>query len=281
MQLSSSAIQFLANIIMGETNVSPRRTGPELINFFREFGERDLYGSDFPSRKTYTIEKLNKFNGSAPMEKIVAEAFMYFHEKGYNPEEEAQNFNRLIATSRARLIMEYTEPYKYEGEYRDGEPYFVFQNDTPELITTSNIAKLSDDYIKAKLQKAERRILEKDYSGAITISASLTESILKLLLDEMDVAYKPDLGDIRKLYDLVKTPLGLNPSGESIDSALKPIMDGFQKLIAGLYNISNKAGDRHRAKYSPAKRHAQLALNASLALCEYLIESNDIRLQNK
>jgi len=98
---------------------------------------------------------------------------------------------------------------------------------------------------------------------------------LKLILREAGVAFKETEGDIRSLYKIARGPLNLNPGGESIASPLKPILDGFQKLISGLFEISNKASDRHARRYNPAAHHAKLAVNAAFTLCEFLIESRD------
>ena len=99
--------------------------------------------------------------------------------------------------------------------------------------------------------------------------------MLKLILREAGVAFNKNEGDIRALYKLVREPLNLNPAGEGIATPLKPILDGFQKLLSGLYEISNKASDRHARRYNPAAHHAKLAVNAAFALCEFLVESRD------
>ena len=44
MKLSAKTIEKLVGIITGDSKVSPYRSGPQLIAFFRDFGERDLYG---------------------------------------------------------------------------------------------------------------------------------------------------------------------------------------------------------------------------------------------
>ena len=56
---------------------------------------------------------------------------------------------------------------------------------------------------------------------------------------------------------------------------LKPILDGFHKLVSGLYEISNKASDRHARRYNPAMHLAKLAVNAAFDLCDFLVEPRD------
>jgi hypothetical protein len=63
-----------------------------------------------------------------------------------------------------------------------------------------------------------------------------------------------------------------------MDPTLKPILDGLQKIVGGLYSLSNRAGDRHARKYNPAQRHAKLAVNSTFALAEFLVEVSDLRI---
>ena len=70
MRISAKTIERLTELITGNSEKSPYRTGPQLIEFFRDFGERDLYGQGFPSRAQYVQEKLRKFNGTETMEQI-------------------------------------------------------------------------------------------------------------------------------------------------------------------------------------------------------------------
>ena len=82
--------------------------------------------------------------------------------------------------------------------------------------------------------------------------------------------FKLDEGDIRALYNGLKAPLHLDPKEESLELHLKTVLDGFQKLIGGLYTIANKASDRHDRRYHPAPHHAKLVVNAAFALGDFL-----------
>jgi Abortive infection C-terminus len=58
-----------------------------------------------------------------------------------------------------------------------------------------------------------------------------------------------------------------------LENYLKAILDGLQKQVGGLFQLANKASDRHARCYNPAKHHAKLAVNAAFTLCEFLLES--------
>lgn len=275
MKISSKTMERLNGIITGNTEKSPYRSGPQLIDFFRDFGERDLYGQGFPARAKYVQEKLDKFNGTETLGKIVSAAFDFFGEDGFNPEEEAEAFNRQLVRDGYRMVLEYRSSWMRGDEYVEADPYFDVEQLVPATIVPQGLAAISHNAVNEQISKANRRIATGDFAGAIASSYTLTEHLLKLILREAGVAFSESEGDIRALYRLVREPLNLNPGGEDIAAPLKPILDGFQKLVSGIYEVSNKASDRHARRYNPAAHHAKLAVNAAFALCEFLVESRD------
>lgn len=275
MNLSARTIERLVDIITGDSQKSPYRSGPQLIEFFRDFGERDLYGQGFPSRAAYVQEKLRKFNGTEMMERIVSAAFDFFDEDGFNPEVEAEAFNRVLSRDGFRLVIEYGTGWMDGDRYVQANPYFQVEPLIPAAIVPGGLVAISHSAVNEQIAKANKRVAAGDFAGAIASSYTLTEHLLKLILREAEIPFTENEGDIRSLYKLVREPLNLNPAGETIAAPLKPILDGFQKLVAGLYEISNKASDRHARRYDPAAHHAKLAVNAAFALCEFLVESRD------
>lgn len=276
MQLSATTLDRLANIITGDGGRSPRRSGPQLIDFFREFGERDLYGPGFPSRHAYTIEKLSKFNGSEAMKKIVSKTFDFFHEEKFHPEAVADQFNNLLHRDGYRLALEYASGFMQGDRYTEVNPYFDIKLLEKKSIKPERLVSIDHEAIAEQIAKANSRIRDGDYSGAITSVYTLVEQLLKVLIREiLDTKAHEEQGDIRTLYQLVRDPLNLNPAADNIAKPLKPILDGLQKLISGLYEISNKAGDRHATRYKASEHHAKLAVNSAFTLCEFLIESYD------
>ena len=125
MRISAKTIQRLTDIITGNTEQSPYRSGPELIEFFRDFGEPDLYGQGFPSRAHYVQEKLRKFNGTETLEQIVSVAFDFIGDNAFNPEEQAEAFNRLLVRDGYRLMIEYRSGSMHGDRYVEVDPYFT------------------------------------------------------------------------------------------------------------------------------------------------------------
>ena len=77
MTISDKTIQRLIEIITGNTDKSPYRSGLQLIEFFRDFGERDLYGQGFPGAGRLRAGEAEevKFNGTETMKQIIAAGF--------------------------------------------------------------------------------------------------------------------------------------------------------------------------------------------------------------
>jgi len=50
MKVSERTIKFLGKTLCGDNGILPYKTGPQLVDFFVEFGADDRYGEGFPSR---------------------------------------------------------------------------------------------------------------------------------------------------------------------------------------------------------------------------------------
>jgi hypothetical protein len=161
---------------------------------------------------------------------------------------------------------------------RDG---FQFQDGKfacPKLIGTAVSAPLlialTQDSIAEHIEKANAKIESGDAAGAITSAYTLVEGFLKQVYKTaVGASFKESEGDIRTLYGAVAERLNLAPKGESLESYLKAILQGNVSQIGGLYELANKASDRHARKYNPARHHAQLAVNTAFTLCEFVLAS--------
>ncbi len=275
--LNNKSIEYLANIIAGEEGLSPYRSGPKLIAFFRDFGERDLYGNDFGSRVPYVIGKIQKLNGTDHIKGIIESAFDYFDNHDLDPKPQAEKFNGLLVRYGVRLVVEHHSGFMQGRDYIKGPPYFELVSIKEPSIQPIALVRLNHQYINEQLKKGNRRLQENDASGAITIAYTLVEDVIKKLLTELDCDFNLHEGDIRKLYGRIRKELKLDPKAEELDDRLKSILDGLSKIIGGLYDVSNKAGDRHARRYNPKYRHAKLALNTSVTISEFLVETDQSR----
>jgi HEPN domain-containing protein len=151
--------------------------------------------------------------------------------------------------------------------------HFIMDSLPQVDLTIPSKIELTSTSIAEHVEKARIKIVAKDCAGAITNAYTLVEEFLKAMLRRAQVDFKESEGDIRALYALVSDALNLNPKGENLDGYLRTILQGLKSIIAGLYDVANKASDRHARKYNPAEHHAKLAVNAALAVCEFLLDS--------
>jgi hypothetical protein len=279
MKLSQRSLGVLREIITGDRRqdaeaLAPYRTLGGITDFFRDFGERDIHpSSGAPSRGTYAKEKLEKFNGTDVMGRIVCAALeSFWGDATFSPENAAAELNKVLRRDGYEVIIE--ERYlRMNGNVAETEPYFAVRSIRSTVIEPDNLVKLSEESITEHVAKAKRKVDAGDYAGAIASAYTLTEGFLKEILRKTAVDFNVNEGDIRQLYKAAAQPLNLDPKGDHLEVYLKSILTGLQQQISGLYEVANKASDRHARRYNPARHHAKLAVNAALTLCEFLLDS--------
>jgi hypothetical protein len=160
---------------------------------------------------------------------------------------------------------------------RDGFRYengrFVGEALNAAIVHAPTLVNLTEESIQEHVEKARQRVANGDPAGAIASAYTLVEGFLKQLLRKTNTTFNESEGDIRALYKAVCSPLHLDPKGESLENYLRAILEGLQRQIGGLFEVANKASDRHARRYNPAPHHARLAVNAAFTLCEFLLES--------
>ena len=129
-------------------------------------------------------------------------------------------------------------------------------------------------FIDEQIKKAERKIQEEDYDGAITNARSLLEAVLTEIESDLDEKAPKYDGDLPKLYKRVQKLLNLDPSRPDIDQPLKQVLSGLVNIVQGLSGISNKMGDRHVRTYKPSRRHAMLVCNAAKSIANYKFDTH-------
>jgi hypothetical protein len=145
---------------------------------------------------------------------------------------------------------------------------------SPKLLRTAGSAPLlialTQDSIAEHIIEANAKIESGDPAGAITSAYTLVEGFLKeVFKTATGTPFKENEGDIRTLAQ----SLNLTSKGEQLETYLKAILQGNISQIGGLYELANKASDRHARKYNPAGHHAQLAVNTAFPLCEFILAS--------
>lgn len=157
-------------------------------------------------------------------------------------------------------------------KYQDGK--FLSDKLMRPAVSTPRLIALTEESISEHVEKANAKIEAGDAAGAIASAYTLVEGFLKEIYKTVTgTPFKDTEGDIRTLYAAVAECLNLSPKEQSLETYLKAILQGSVSQIGGLYELANKASDRHTRKYNPAPHHAKLAVNTAFTLCEFVLSS--------
>lgn len=268
MKISNRTIQALGKIITGNGNLSPYRSGPELVEFFNDHGGNALYGEGFPSRWKFAEDELKKLNGTNYMKEIIEDALdpRDYIDTPFEVSSAVNHLNSYLKFDRYSVV-------------EDGLRYRVRQTTDEHFAHTPNLEETiatqpgSHAFILEQIDKCRKKFESNDYDGAITNARSMVEAVFEETLKKMGREVPHHKGDINKLYREVKRALNLNPDNKDLGDTLKQILSGLNSIVSGISGMSNKMGDRHVRRYKPERHHALLAINISHALCEFIISS--------
>lgn len=154
--------------------------------------------------------------------------------------------------------------------------YIEGQKDVPLIESIDeNLRIFNSEQVLDYWNKALKR-KENDPEGAITISRTLVESVLKHILDERDISYSSN-ASLHEIYKLVANDLKLSLEQHDL-TIFKQILGGCSSIINGLGNLRNIHGDAHgkgkTQHYRPSTRHAELAVNLAGSMALFLIQTH-------
>lgn len=161
MIINDKSIEKLRDLINEETEY---RSGPKLIDFFKDLGFNDTYGQGFPSRWKYTDYCLRKINGKPELDKCIR---ILFHP-----------VNFIGKTS------ELDNHIKNLNEYLAFDKWQVVRNGTEITFKKTNNVKLHDDNVELKADD----FLDKEFDD-ISIDSlgldSIVSEVLKIRFGEI------------------------------------------------------------------------------------------------
>jgi len=229
---SQKTLEFLRDIITGDSKMSPYKSGPELVKFFNSIGFNDEYGQGFPSRWYYVDVKLNELNKQGRIDDAL---YAYF--SPINSIKEETLLNKLI-----NQLNKYLEFDRYKLEIKGKKLKIVFVVD--EIIWTNEFYSLDSEVIRENIEKCDKKIEENDYTGAITNARAFLESLLLYIyknIKKEDYNFK---GDLPRLYKDVLGLVKLNIE-KNTENDIKRVLSGLTSIVSGISGISNKMADRH------------------------------------
>jgi hypothetical protein len=267
MKISEHTISALGSIITGDGGLSPYRSGPQLVTFFNQFGPEEEYGQGFPSRWYYAEEKLREFNDSSEMERIIITSVdpRHFIGSDYTLENAVDHINQFLEYDEFEITLEGNKLILRnvgKAEVDFSHPY-------------SDSMEITHVFIDEQIEKCDRKLVGKDFDGAITNARSLIEAVLKSIEREFDENPPKYDGNLPKLYKRVQKLLKLSPGQDGLADCLRQILSGLTSVVSGLSTLRNTMSDSHVISYRPSEHHARLAVNASKTLCNFLFDTKE------
>lgn len=265
MKVSERTITAIAKIVTGDNQKGPYRSGSKLVRLFNELGYNDVYGKGFPSRISYTEERVRDLNRTGGLPNLFE---MILDPRDYIETEDLRG-----------EMVDYLNDYlRYDGYelVRTGENFKVRDMNGASIDFYPSVARVSDRdeisyaFIEEQVQKGERKLLEGDYDGAITNARSLIEAILLEIDKSLDGGTPKNDGDLIKLYKRVQGKLNLDPGAADMTTPIRQILSGLASIVHGLAGVRNEMSDAHARTYKPSKHHARLAVNAAKTLADFM-----------
>lgn len=267
MKISEHTISALGSIISGDGGMSRYRSGPELVNFFNQFGLNEEYGRSFPSRWAYAEDKLRELNDTYQMSNVALSAVDPRHYLG-------TEFDVLKAIEHVNQFLEYDNHVVVQN----GRRWILKKLSAPDINLEhpyNESKEITHIFIDEQIEKCNNKLVNDDYDGAITNARSLIEAVLSSIEADFDSMPQKYDGDLPKLYKRVQKHLKLSPGEEGLANNLRQILSGLTSIVSGLASLRNSMGDAHVIKYKPSEHHARLAVNAAKTLCKFLFDTKE------
>jgi len=269
MKISEKTIRFLGRALCGDNGLVPYKTGQELVDFFVNYGSEDQYGEGFPSRWRYTEEKVREYNETKKLKSIIEDSVdpRDFMEININLNETVEAFNNFL---------------KFDGyELKKYGEFYKIIDSKGILVEPETVKGINHDFIQEQIQKCNNKIDIDDFNGAITNARSLAEAVMIEIIEKHEGNEIKNDGKIDNLYKKVKSILNLTIDPKVMPPTMIQILSGLDSIVGGLAGLSNNSGDRHANKFKTKKHHARLAVNATMTLVDFLLESKEYQSTKK
>lgn len=260
MKISNKITKQLGTLIAGDTSTAPYLSGPQLVDFYNECGFDDIYGEGFPSRWKYSTEKIIESNGTPRLKKILEE---FVDPRRYGGNEEQID----------KIVSDINQLIKFDGFglVKKGDMYNI-SDINGNLIEAEMVIAIGHEFIEEQIDKCQQKIIANDFNGAITNARTLCEAILIHVIETTEMTEIKNDGKIDNLWARTKKALKIDLKKDEIPDFVFQILSGLDTTINGLAGMSNNAGDRHANKFNTKLHHAKLAVNATMTLCEFIID---------
>jgi hypothetical protein len=260
MKISPKSLKVVGQVITGDSKLTPYRSGPTLVQLFRQFGFQDEYGQGFPSRWKYAEEKITEMNGTQALDNLLTTVL--------DPVEFVEDQQQL--TSVLEKLNKYLAFDGYQIQIKGKKCKIT--NIVDPVVQVENACQLTDDFVHEQFSKLDEKLRAEDLDGAITNSRSLIEGVIAEIYQRLTGESLEKSGDLRQDFKAIRQLMNLSPDAHA-DETVRQILQGLNSIVSGIDSLSNQMGDRHRRRHKPQKRHAKLAVNAAKTTVDFLLDT--------
>lgn len=290
MFLSFSSIDFITNILMGNSNLTPFKGKDFILKFIYKHIKKIETFEDYISRRNiidetiglseYLKENIKNIRGCSLLTNFVEAIFNnynlfiddtvlpYFK---YSIEEALVSFNNHMAT--------------LDEENHARDCYFIKLINKRYVVIGLEDALVDfrtiqenddiDNYhlINQNVEKCLKRLQKDDYLGTITVARTVLEQLVREIIIKKSEHFNND-DKLPKLVNKCVCVLGLSVSGlpEEVKQVYGQITTGLSSISIGLGTMRNCMSDAHSISCLPTKKDAILAINSSRTLSVFLLE---------
>ena len=159
----------------------------------------------------------------------------------------------------------------------------AFHGSAPELRLSER--PLTDPAVLQEHLTRIRAGLVADPAAAISSCKNLLESLFKIILDRSGVSYGGN-DDVPRLYRKVAELLALNaeavPESARASQTSQQILRTLVTTVSSLAELRNELGIGHgqSSRSAALARHARLALNATVTIAEFVLDTWQARIES-
>lgn len=153
-----------------------------------------------------------------------------------------------------------------------GNNILIKEISTDIEIAIPDITKIDREYIVDISNRALIDIDNGNFDSAITKSRTLLEEVFCYVI-ELQKEIPTESGDINKLYQQAKSLYNMHQNSQ-LDKRINMLLSGLEKILKAISEMRNKDSDAHgvgNKRIKIEKHHAQLFVNASMTMSEFML----------
>ncbi len=237
MKLTDYTLSFLKEYISGDNGLTPRLSGPQILEVFNSVGFKDLYTNGMPeglSRNKYVLDRLKKINNSKNLKTVFEIIFSPRHfliNQDLDLKAAIERINKIISTEGYHFI-------ESKGEYLISSKDVYPEEKSSEVFFEELRQLLIDEVSKAKyiIWVAVAWFTDKDLYQLLVNKRLAGINVQVLILDD-EINNKTGLNFGKDFFSI-----RVKKSGpyENLMHHKFCIID-LKTVIHGSYNWTNKA----------------------------------------